>query len=473
MDGVTMAVVIILGIIALIIVIALFLSNYLKAEPSEALILTGRRYRTLVEDEQGNKHWVVRGWRAIVGGAAFRVPVIEKVSRISLELMNLSDVRVLNQYSKEGVPVTIDAVANVKIGSDEEMLARAVERFLGSTKQQIMQIIKQTLEGQLRDIIGIMTVEQLYREKDLFIAKVLEQTSEELAKIGVIIDIINIQDIRDEKGYLESLGVKRTAEVKRDAVIGRAEAERDAMKSAETARREGEVVKAEQERQIAEAQKQRDVARESYRGETLSATKAADQQGPLSEAKSRQAVVIEQQKVLEMEQKSRQNVEQAKADAEFQRYRAEVIVPADAEKQARILRAEAQAMEILKVKEAEAQGIKMVAFAEAEGLMRKAEAWNTYGEAARLNLVLEAYKTVAGMGANALGQIKFDKVVALDGGAGNGDSPVSRLMTAAPGALLKFMEQMKAATGIDIEKLVGNATAKNEVKVESKEVEKK
>jgi flotillin len=126
---------------------------------------------------------------------------------------------------------------------------------------------------------------------------------------------------------------------------------------------------------------------------------------------------------------------------------------------------EPKAMEILKVKEAEAQGIKLVAFAEAEGLLRKAEAWNTYGEAARLNLVLEAYKTVAGMGANALGQIKFDKVVALDGGSGSGDSPISRMMTAAPGALLKFMEQMRAATGIDIEKLVGGIAAKNEPKV--------
>jgi len=158
---------------------------------------------------------VERGWRAVVGGAALKIPVIEKISRISLELINLKDVRVEKAYSKEGVPVTIEAVANVKISSDEGMLGRAVERFLSSSTQEIKQIIKETLEGQLRDIIGVLTVEQLYQERQMFVDKVLDQSGEELAKIGVIIDIINIQDIRDERGYLEALGVKRTSEVKK------------------------------------------------------------------------------------------------------------------------------------------------------------------------------------------------------------------------------------------------------------------
>ena len=282
--------------------------------------------------------------------------------------------------------------------------------------------------------------------------KVLDQAGEELAKIGVIIDIINIQDIRDERGYLEALGIKRTAEVKRDAAIGQAEADRDAMQKSETARREGEVVRAEQEKQIAEAEKDRDVAKQEYRGETLAANKKAEQQGPLAEARARQEVVIQEQKVLEEQQKARARVESAKAHAEEQKYRAEVVVPADAQKQAAILKANGEAEAILKVAEARAKGTQMQLEAEAKGLREKAEAWNAYGKAAQLNLTLEAVKAVAEHGAKSIGQVKFDKVIALDSGSSDGDNAVNRLMTAAPGALVKFLEQMKAATGIDIEK---------------------
>ena len=434
-----------IGVVGVLAAIMIFARNYIKAEPNEALIFTGRK-----DPATG------RGWKAVVGGAKFRIPVLERVNRISLETLNLPDVTVAKAWSKEGVPVTIEAVANVKIASEPELLAKAVERFLGAHPERIKQIIKETLEGQLRDIIGVLTVEQLYQQRDMFVQKVLEQSGDELAKIGVIIDIINIQDIRDEKGYLEALGRKRTAEVIRDALIGEAEANRDAMKRSETARREGEVVKAEQERQIAEAEKNRDVAKQEYQGETLAATKTSQQKGPFAEAHARQAVVIEEQKVLEEQQRAREKVEAARAEAEEQKYRAEKVVPADAERQAAILEAEGQAAKILKVAEAEAKGIQLKMEAEAEGLRKKAEAWNTYGKAAQLNLSLEAIKAVAQAGADSIGKIHFDKVVALDNGA-NGDGAVNRMMTAAPGGLVKFIEQMKAATGIDLAELLKEA----------------
>ncbi len=442
MPDLGLIIIIAVALIGLLSGILVFTANYIKAEPNEALIFTGRRHRA-----------TKRGWRAVIGGAKFRIPVLEIVNRISLKTMNLADVRVLNAYSKEGVPVTIDAVANVKISGETEMLGRAVERFLGTEPRQIQQIIKETLEGQLRDIIGVLTVEELYQKRDMFVNKVLEQAGEELAKIGVIIDIINIQDIRDEKGYLEALGIRRTAEVKRDAAIGQAEADRDAMKQSETARREGEVVRAEQERQIAEAEKNRDVAKQQYIGETLGATKTAEQKGPLAEAKARQQVVIEEQKVLEEQQRAREKAEAARAEAEEEKYRADRVVPADADKQAAILEAEGQAAAILKRAEAEAKGIQLKLEAEAEGLRQKAEAWNAYGKAAQLNLVLEAIKEVAQDGAQALGQIHFDKVIALDSGTGT-DSAVNRMLTAAPAGLVKFLEQIEAATGLDLADLL-------------------
>ena len=442
MGAMALPIIIAIAIIGILSGILVFARNYIKAEPNEALIFTGRKDRA-----------TGRGWRAVVGGAKLRIPVLERVSRISLETMNLPDVTVAKAWSKEGVPVTIEAVANVKVASESELLAKAVERFLGTSPERIKQIIKETLEGQLRDIIGVLTVEQLYQERDMFVQKVLEQSGDELAKVGVIIDIINIQDIRDEKGYLEALGRRRTAEVKRDARIGEAEADRDAMKRSETARREGEVVRSEQERQIAEAEKNRDVAKQDYVGETLAATKTAEQQGPLAEAKARQEVVVEEQKVLEEQQKAREKVEAARAEAEEQKYKAEKVVPADAEKQAAILEAEGQAAKILKVAEAQAKGIQLKLEAEAEGLRKKAEAWNTYGKAAQLNLSLEAIKAVAAAGADSIGQIQFEKVIALDSGAG-GDGAVNRMLTAAPAGLVKFLEQIEAATGISLAELL-------------------
>jgi len=447
MQSIGLIIVIAVAVIGGISVILILAKNYRKAEPNEALIFTGKRHRA-----------TSRGWVAVVGGAKFRIPVIEIVNRISLKTMNLPDVRVEKAYSKEGVPVTIEAVANVKISGEQEMLEKAVERFLGTPQETIKQIIKETLEGQLRDIIGVLTVEQLYQERDMFVNKVLEQAGEELAKVGVIIDIINIQDIRDERGYLEALGRRRTAEVLRDAEIGEAKANRDSMQQSETARKEGEVVRADQEKQIAEAEKTRDVAKQEYRGETLAATKKAEQQGPLAEAKARQEVVVQEQKVLEEQQRAREKVEAAKAEAEEQKYRAEVVVPADAQKQAAILKADGEAQAILKVAEARAKGTQLQLEAEAQGLRKKAEAWNAYGKAAQLNLALEAIKAVADAGAKSIGQVKFDNVVAIDSGGGNGDSAVNRLMTAAPGALVKFLEQMKAATGIDLAKRLQEIT---------------
>jgi len=446
MENLGLIVVIAVAFIGVISGIFIFAANYIKAEPHEALVFTGRRHKA-----------TKRGWVAVVGGAKFRVPVLEVVNKISLKTMNLPEVRVEAAYSAEGVPVTIEAVANVKISSEQEMLGKAVERFLGTSDQQIKQIIKETLEGQLRDIIGVMTVEQLYQERDMFVNKVLQQSGEELAKIGVIIDIINIQDIRDERGYLEALGRKRTAEVIRDAEIGEAEAKRDAMKQSETARREGEVVRSEQERQVAEAEKNRDVAKQHYVGQTLAATRKAEQQGPLSEAKARQEVVVEEQKVLEEQQRAREKVESARAEAEEQKYRADRVIPAEADRQAVILEAEGQAAAILKRAEAQAKAIQLKLEAEAEGLRKKAEAWNTYGKAAQLNLALEAIKEVAGKGADALGAIKF-KVIAIDSG-GDGETAVNRMLTATPAGLVKFLEQIKAATGIDLADILKNVNS--------------
>ncbi|MDP8237158.1 MAG: hypothetical protein P9M08_12310 [Candidatus Erginobacter occultus] len=142
MTSLVAPVVIVIALAGIFAVFVLFVGNYRKAEPNEALIFTGRRYKKKVVDEDGTVRFITRGWRAVVGGAALRIPILENIGHISLKLINLTDVRVEKAYSKEGVPVTIDAVANVHVSGEEDMLAPAVERFLSASSDQIKLIIK-------------------------------------------------------------------------------------------------------------------------------------------------------------------------------------------------------------------------------------------------------------------------------------------------------------------------------------------
>ena len=509
-------------VLAILAIAGVYSANYIKAEPNEAIILTGRKYKVEVTNSQGQTKTITRGWRAIAGGGTLQMPIFEKRSRISLANMNLADVRVERAYSKEGVAVTIDAVANVKISSEAEMLARAIERFLGSDHKEIKRVVKETLEGQLRDIIGTMTVEQLYQDRETFIEAVLRQSGEELAKFGIIIDIINIQDIRDEQDYLNSLGKKRTAEVKRDAAIGQAEADKEALIRSETAQREGLVAKAEQERMTAEAEKARDVEIQMYVGETAAATAKAEQEGPLNQAKARQAVVIEQQnviaaetkareavvtaeqgvlrreaeerqkvteanqQVLVIEQQKRAEIEAANAIAEENRQKATVVVPANARKekeildadgkaQAQILEADADAKRIKMVAEAEAAGIQARGEAEAAALRAKAEAYKEFQDAAVLSLQLETIQAVAESAAKSMADAKFEKVVVVDGGGNapgegeGGSSAIARALNAGPAGMNKFAEELEAMTGVNLfallkEKADGSDTPQSTVR---------
>ena len=488
---------IVIGAVAVVVLAigAVTAMNYRKAEPNEALILTGRKYKVKVRDADGSEREVSRGWRAVVGGGTVKFPVLERESRMSLELMNLKNVRVVAAYSAEGVPVTIDAVANVKVGSEAQMLALAVERFLSVPMDEIQMVIKETLEGQLRDIIGMLTVEELYQKREMFVERVLRQAGDELGKIGIQIDIINIQDIRDEQGYLNALGEKRTAEVKRDAEVGRALAEAETMQKAETAKREGLTVRAEQERQVKEADKDRDVAAAGYVGLTEASQAEAAQQGPIHDAKARQVLVVEEQKVvvaetearkdvvqteqavLRVEQEEREKVQLARARAEAALKKADVVVPAEAAKEAAIVQADgsrqavvltadgaaeavkreaaAEAERIKAVALAEADGIRAKGEAEAEVLERKAESYKKFEHAAILSLQLETLQAVAGAAATGLDKVTFDKIVAIDGGGSgaegaSGDHALVRMVQSGPKVITDFVEQIYAIHGVDL-----------------------
>jgi len=205
--------------------IGIWASRYTKVGPNQVLVISGRRHR--ITDPDGTARDV--GFRIVKGGGVFVWPVYEKVDLLSLELLTI-DVQTPEVYTSKGVPVKVDGVAQIKVKGDDVSIATASEQFLSKTTDEIKNVATQTMEGHLRAILGTMTVEDIYQNRDAFASKVQEVAAGDMANMGLGIVSFTIRDIRDGQGYLEALGKPRIAQVKRDAVIAQAEADRDSMK---------------------------------------------------------------------------------------------------------------------------------------------------------------------------------------------------------------------------------------------------
>ena len=231
---------IIIGLVVIGLVIAglaalsLFTRNYIKVSPNQAAVISGRTRKL----PDGTKV----GYRLVRGGATLVIPFLEKVEYLDLNVVTVA-LSTSRAYTVEGVPVSVKAVANIKIKGDDSSLRSASERFLGMSDEEFDTLVFQTLEGHLRAILGTLTVEEINNDRQSFAHKLTTEAAGDLDKMGIGLDALTIQEISDEEGYLDALGKKRTAEVKRDAEIGEAEAKRDSKIKASLALQEGEKVR--------------------------------------------------------------------------------------------------------------------------------------------------------------------------------------------------------------------------------------
>ena len=486
-------VLLLLTAIAVLVVVMTAVRNYIKVPPNKVAVFYGRRRRTA----EGS----TVGFRLVTGGAALKWPVLESVSYLDLTIFPI-DLDVRDVPNKDGVLVSVQAVANVKIRSDETSLIAAAERFLGRSPEDIKQIAYKNLEGHLRSIMGRLTVEEIVRDRSKFNQEVLTEAAADLAKIGLGVDVLTIQKVADPEGYIEALGKKRTAEVKRDAQIGESAAARESTIQSTTALREGKERENENLALVAQAEKERDVRKAQYEAQVLSQQAQARQAGPLAEAKARQSVVQEEVQVEIVRTLKATEVAQAEAARREQALLAEVVRPAEAQKQQTILVAEASKQrEILEAEGhktavitiadaekqrlalegigaadatrakllaeaegtrakllAEAEGTKAKLLAEAEGALKKAQAFASMEESARSLLVLErlpdvirAFAPVAGAVAAPMGNI--DKVVLVD--TGSAEQPtLSRYASTVPATLFQTV-QAAQALGLDLSGLLG------------------
>ncbi|NWO13221.1 flotillin family protein [Virgibacillus sp.] len=479
---------IIIGIVLFLLValIGIFVSKYRTAGPDEALIVTGSYLggKNVHIDESGNKIKIIRG------GGSFVLPVFQQAEPLSL-LSSKLEVTTPEVYTEQGVPVMADGTAIIKIGGSISEIATAAEQFLGKTKEDREVEAKEVLEGHLRSILGSMTVEEIYKNRDKFSQEVQRVASQDLAKMGLIIVSFTIKDVKDKNGYLESLGKPRIAQVKRDADIATAEADKETrIKQAEAAK---EAKKAELERatEIAEAEKVNQLKTADYRREQDIAKARADQAYDFETARAKQDVteqemqikIIERQKQIELEEKEilrreRQYDSEVKKKADADRYAVEQAATADKMKQmteaeANQYRIEAEAKaEAERVRvdglakadsqraqgESEAEVIRLTGLAEAEAKREIAQAFEQYGEAAILDMIIKMLPEYAKEVASPLSNI--DKITVVDTGGNNAEGGANKVSGYATNLMANLQESLKASSGIDVKELLENISGK-------------
>jgi flotillin len=450
-------------IVVLLILLRMYANRYTKVGPNSVLIVSGRRHQTA----DGRSV----GFRLVKGGGTFVWPIFEKVEFLSLELMTL-DVGLKEVYTITGVAINVDGVAQVKIKGEDMAIRTAAERFLGRSEDEIKNIALQTVEGHLRAIVGTLTVEEIYKNRDVFAQKVQEVTTADLANMGLTIDSFTLRDIKDDHGYLEALGRPRIAQVKRDAIIAQAEADRDALIKSSMANQAGQEAKFAADTKVAEANQNFEVKRAEYQVNINQRKASADLAYDLQKYKTNQAVKAEEIQVMVVEKERMIDVQEKEIMRKQKELEATVSKPADAEKYRIETLANAQRFKLITEAEGQASATKNIGIgeaeankarglaqanvilatgtSEAEAMAKKAESWKAYNEAAIAQLVIEKLPEIARAIAEPLS--KTEKIVIVSqGGDSMGASKITKDITNIIAQLPPVLESL---TGVKLEELI-------------------
>lgn len=412
--------------------------------PNEALVVSGCCYERP---------------QYIPGGRVYVWPCIQRIQRISLNTMTLQIVSE-HVYTKHGVPVSVIGIAQVKIqGQNLEMLQAACQQFLGKREEEVKKIAQSTLEGHQRAIMAHMTVEEIYRDRKKFAKAVFEVASSDLINMGISVVSYTLKDLKDSEGYLKALGMPRTAQVKRDARIGEAEARRDAgIKEAIADEQrldaryanDTDIAKAQRDFQLKNAAYEQDIQTKKAQSELAYSLQAAKTKQAIKEEHMQIQVIERAQKIHIQEQeivrRERELEATIKKPAEAEKYRLEKI--AEANRTRIIYEAQAAASAVQMRGEAEAFAIEAKAKAEAEQMARKAAAWKQYEDAAVVDMVLDMLPKVAAEIASPLSRTKKVTMVSM----GKGDVGAAKLTGEVLDVMEKLPKVVENMTGVNITK---------------------
>lgn len=472
-----------IGIIAVAVVVLLIIimSGYVKARPDQALIISG-----------------FRKTRTLIGRAGIKIPFLERKDTLSLALIPI-DVKTSNAVpTADYININVDAAVNIKISDQKEKLELAAQNFLNKDSNYIASVAREVLEGNMREIVGRMTLEDMVSDRQKFAELVKENAAPDLAGMGLDIVSFNVQNFKDDQGVIENLGVDNVVKISKNAAVSRANAEKEIAVAQANAKKEAndaqvaaqtEIAIKQNELAIKQAELKKDADIKKAMADAATEIEAENQRKTI-EVNKANADIARQEREIELKEKevavTEQTLEaQVKKQAEANKYAAEQKAQAElfqrqkdaeakayeAAKEADAQKAKAEAAKFAKIQEAEAvkafgeaeakaieakgqaeaEAIKAKGLAEAEAMEKKAEAYAKYNQAAITEMVIKALPEIAKNVAEPLTQI--DKITII-GGGDNGGNGVNQVAGNVPLVMAKTFEAVKEATGVDLTEIV-------------------
>ncbi|HJU90112.1 MAG TPA: SPFH domain-containing protein [Gemmatimonadaceae bacterium] len=439
-DSIPLAVVGVVVLAAIFVLISTIKALIVIVPPNSAAIITGRS-RQLDE----GKHV---GYRAVIGGRTLRIPIIEKVSWMPLSTIPI-ELSVQNAFSKGGIPLSVQAVANVKVASEPETtFNNGVERLLGKPMDEIELLARETLSANLRGVLATLTPEEVNEDRMKFAAELIQEADHDLQKLGLQLDTLKIQNVSDDVGYLAAVGRVKTAQVLKEAQIAEARNQAETMQRQAEAKKEAEISQAmndaQTKQQQAEARKQAEVAAAQAELSIVDAqntlrVKRAQlaQQGETAE---RTAKV----EAARAEVEAQQRLEAQRIELQKKKLQADVVEPAEADRLAAEARARADAAPILENGKAQVEVLRLL----------YAQIANA-GDQGFAVFMAEKLPALLGTTVEAVKGIDIDRVVVMDSGSGEG---VANAANQKVNAALRTLEGLGSAFGVDIQSVLQGAS---------------
>lgn len=442
---------IILAILPVILILLLFLTGYVKASPDVAIIISGLRKTP----------------RVLIGRAGIKLPFLEKVDHLNLGQISVDIKTDTYIPTNDFINVKVDAIAKVRVDTSPEGMLKAERNFLNKTPGEIALELQDSLQGNMREIIGTLDLKTINTDRDSFSDQVMAKASKDMEKLGIEILSCNIQNVIDENGLINDLGMDNTSKIKKDAQIAKAEADRDvaiakakADKAANDARVEAETQIAQRNNELAIRQAELKLQADSKQAMADAAYEIQKQEQERSiqtatvNARIAKAERESELKLKEVEIRQHELTATIEKEADANKYASEkeaeaelIRVKNEAEANRYLAQMEAEAIEAKG--KAEAEAIRLKGLAEAQAMEKKAEAYQKYNGAAMAEMMIRIMPELAAEIAKPISSI--DKVTIYDGGNGNGVSQVSANM---PVIMKQVFDTMSEATGVDLREIM-------------------
>lgn len=434
----------IICVVVIIVIFIFFKTTYMTASPNRALIISGFR-------KSAGKP------RVVIGGSTIRIPFLERVDEIALDLIQVDIKTSSSVPTSEYININVDAVANVKVASNPEYVVRAAENFLNKDADHIGYVAQQVIEGNMREIIGQMKLSELIQKRDIFAQKVQSSVQEEMARMGLEVVNLTIQNFIDDNSVISDLGIENISQIRKDAAISKANAERDVAIAQAQASDQSNKAKVAAQVSIAEQNKDLAIRQAQFKIEEDQKKAAADAAYKIQEEAERRSIetasveadIARREKEIELREKEVQLKEReleanVRKKAEAERYAAEQAAEAKKYQEAQAAEAKRIAME------EEAKGIEAIGIAEAKALELKAEAMAKLNEAGKLEMLLSALPDIVKAASDPLNKVGSITMY----GDGNSTKLVKDIMTT--------VNQVSEGVGLDIPGLVNKVMPKEE-----------